>query len=172
MKMQRIIEWDQCLFLICQKRVQNHPKLKKTMVWVSKLSHMVFAAIYFSVAGILLLKHDPMLIRFLVVPAMTLLLTAILRRILHRPRPYETFKIETGIAYETGSSFPSQHTSSAMIIALSILWVYPPVGVVMISLALLTAVSRVISGVHFPLDVFAGTLLACLTSGLLLLGGK
>jgi undecaprenyl-diphosphatase len=169
MKMERIIGWDQHLFLTCQRRVRNRPLLKKSMKWMAKSSSKVFAVVYVSVAGILLMRHDARLIQFLIVPAVTLALTAMLRHVFNRPRPFEVFDFETGIEHESGSSFPSQHTSSAMIIALSILWVFPLAGVIMLILALLTAVSRVISGVHFPLDVLAGTTLACLLSGLLLL---
>ena len=169
MKMEKIIEWDQRLFLDCQRRAQTRPLLKQSMKWMAKTSSKIFAVAYVSIAGILLMGHDARLIQFLIVPAVTLALTALLRFLFNRSRPFEIFHFETGIEHETGSSFPSQHTSSAMIIALSILWVFPSVGFIMLLLALLTAVSRVISGVHFPLDVIAGTALACLLSGLLLL---
>jgi undecaprenyl-diphosphatase len=169
MKLEKIIEWDQRLFLVCQRRARNRLLLKKSMKWVAKSSSKVFAVVYVSVAVILLMRDDARVIQFLIVPAVTLLLTAMLRFVFNRPRPFEIFDFETGIEHESGSSFPSQHTSSAMIIALSILWVFPLAGVIMLLLALLTAVSRVISGVHFPLDVFAGTALACLLSGLLFL---
>lgn len=169
MKMEKIIEWDQRLFLHCQRRAQNRPVLKKSMKWMAKSSSKVFAVVYVLVSGVLLMRHDARLIQFLIIPAVTLVLTAMLRFVFNRPRPFEIFDFETGIDHESGSSFPSQHTSSAMIIALSILWVFPLVGVIMLLLAVLTGVSRVICGVHFPLDVFAGTALACLLSGLLLL---
>ena len=48
---------------------------------------------------------------------------------------------------------PSRHTASFTIIAMAWLYVYVPVGCIMLFLALLMGVLRVIAGVHFIKDV-------------------
>ncbi|WP_438951211.1 phosphatase PAP2 family protein [Porticoccus sp.] len=58
-------------------------------------------------------------------------------------------------------SFPSGHTSGAFLVATALAMLLPPVGIAgyFYGWATLVALSRVILGVHFPLDTLAGALL-------------
>ena len=58
-------------------------------------------------------------------------------------------------------SFPSGHTSCAFLVATVLTVLLPPVGIAgyLYGWATLVALSRVILGVHFPLDTLAGALL-------------
>ena len=58
-------------------------------------------------------------------------------------------------------SFPSGHTSGAFLVATALTILLPPVGIAgyLYGWAALVALSRVILGVHFPLDTLAGALL-------------
>ena len=51
---------------------------------------------------------------------------------------------------------PSRHAFSAAGIAVTAWYVWPPLGVPAGALALVIAVTRVLSGVHYPGDVLAG----------------
>ena len=51
---------------------------------------------------------------------------------------------------------PSRHCFSAAAIAATVWYVLPPLGAVLAVLAVIIAVSRVVTGVHFVSDVLAG----------------
>ena len=57
---------------------------------------------------------------------------------------------------KTGQSMPSRHCFSAAAIAAAVWYVLPPLGAVLAVLAVIIAVSRVVTGVHFVSDVLAG----------------
>jgi undecaprenyl-diphosphatase len=57
------------------------------------------------------------------------------------------------------SSFPSGHAATAFAAAVAVALVYPRLGRPLLALAVVIAVSRVYLGVHYVLDVAAGTLL-------------
>ncbi len=54
------------------------------------------------------------------------------------------------------------HSSSAFVIAIAIYNIYPRFGKLMLVLAVITAASRVIVGVHYPSDLLGGLILAVL----------
>ena len=57
------------------------------------------------------------------------------------------------------ASFPSGHAATAFAAAVAIALVYPRLGRPLVALAVVVALSRVYLGVHYVLDVAAGTLL-------------
>jgi undecaprenyl-diphosphatase len=57
------------------------------------------------------------------------------------------------------ASFPSGHAATAFAAAVAVALVYPRLGRPLLALAVVIAISRVYLGVHYALDVAAGTLL-------------
>ncbi len=78
-----------------------------------------------------------------------------------RPRPYITYADITPIIGQVAThSFPSAHTYMSFAIAITItLYGHKKLGPLLIIIAILTAVSRIGSGVHYPSDIIAGTLI-------------
>ena len=100
---------------------------------------------------------EPLVIPAALVPAAAFWVGSALRARINRPRPY------TALGYqplfpknEAGRSMPSRHCFSAAAIAVVALHCSLPMGVVLAVLAVLIAVSRVITGVHYISDVLAG----------------
>jgi undecaprenyl-diphosphatase len=96
------------------------------------------------------------LIAFVIADAVVL----VLHGVYFRPRPYETLSnvlLPAGLG--GGSSFPSGHTTRAFAVAavVALQWGKKAVPIVLISCGV--ALSRVIIGVHYPLDVMAGAVL-------------
>ena len=120
--------------------------------------------LYLAAAVWLLVIHAPELVRFVAVPAATLLLVSLLRRLIRRPRPYERWKEATPLlrAHKRGQGCPSRHAASALAIALAGCTVHPALGAALLMLALGVGVTRVVAGVHFVGDVLAGFALALL----------
>ncbi len=128
------------------------------------------AAVYLLYAGLalwLVWRRDPALRPFLAVPAVVFVLGTALRRAINRPRPYEALGFAPLFPKDTkGQSFPSRHCFSAACIAVAALQILPTAALVLGVLALLIALSRVLSGVHYPSDVLGGLVFGAAASWL------
>jgi undecaprenyl-diphosphatase len=62
-------------------------------------------------------------------------------------------------------SFPSGHTLHAIAFSLVACFYFPGLWIVLLPFTLLTAVSRVALGLHYPSDVIAGGALGALIAG-------
>ena len=99
----------------------------------------------------------------LCIPASVLILVTVFRKVVNRKRPYEKFG--TPPLFERdglGDSFPSRHTASAFIIAMSGFLLNVWVGVALLIFAALIGLTRYLAGVHFLTDVLAGAAISIL----------
>lgn len=94
---------------------------------------------------------------FLLIPGIGFLMLSFVRQRINAPRPYEKFAIDPLIfRHKMGDSLPSRHVFSAAVIAmcglkLNLFW-----GITLFILTVISAITRVIGGVHFPRDVIVG----------------
>lgn len=151
------------------------------LYWVNGLNSLITKLIYLLYPIFLAavwLKHYQMglsleqtffnTLPYLLIPAGSFLLVSLLRRYLNCPRPYERWEIDTLIPKDTkGNSMPSRHVFSATIIAMCVLENHLWLGLTLLLLALVLGVLRVLGGVHYPRDVFAGFLIGLMAGGLL-----
>lgn len=139
------------------KFCRDTPSRERALFLICKLSPFVMFLIYASTALRLILLQDPRILQFLLVPLSGLAVVSLLRNHVNLPRPYEQFKFTPLLpAKSVGHSFPSRHTTSAFLTAMSLLWLSVSFGIYALCLASLIGVSRVLSGMHFPRDVLAG----------------
>lgn len=136
--------------------------MRNFLIFSNKLLPLVF---YISYPVLLIVKGcvglDRDFIRMLIVPTCVFLGVTIMRKLIDRPRPYEKFGFPPVIDNDKkGESFPSRHTASAFIIALSAFCVSPILSVILGILALIISVSRVLAGIHFISDVLFGASLS------------
>ena len=83
-----------------------------------------------------------------------------------RSRPYQVNPlVSAGAAVLDRFSFPSGHTLHAIAFSLVAGSYYPGLWMVLAPFTLLTAVSRVALGLHYPSDVIAGGALGALIAG-------
>lgn len=96
-------------------------------------------------------------LRGLLVPGLSFGALSLVRGAINRPRPYETLDIDPIIHKDTrGKSMPSRHVFSIFVIAMTGLWILPPLGIVLLVLGAVLAWIRVVGGVHYPSDVAVG----------------
>ena len=100
---------------------------------------------------------DTFLVQAVLVPAVSLVVVSVSRKIITEPRPYEKYGIPPVLDKDTsGKSFPSRHVFSVFVIAVTVFVKNPVAGCILAVTGILIAVIRVIGGVHTVLDVAAG----------------
>ena len=161
---------DYKLFFWLFNLAQKNRCLGNIAIIATKASSKIFFIIYIAVLISLALQRDTEnFILCVWIPFLALCVTLFLRKIIHRPRPYQTFDIEIQVGRKEKFSFPSNHSASASIIAITCLYCYFPLGIFMCALALFTGISRILTGVHYPSDVLAGFVLSSIIGLLYLL---
>jgi membrane-associated phospholipid phosphatase len=90
------------------------------------------------------------------------ILARIIKILIHFPRPFTYFEEIRPLFIESGYAFPSGHATFFMALAVSIFFFHKKAGSVFIFFAILIGIARVISGIHFPMDILGGFLLGSL----------
>ena len=97
------------------------------------------------------------------VPLCTLTASVLLRKLINRERPYEKFSTPPAIEKDKkGKSLPSNHSASAFVIAMVAFNVNIYLWVFLMAVAVIIALTRFLSGVHFISDVLAGSFIGIL----------
>ncbi len=138
--------------------VRNHPLVYMLIRWIYEYTPYLVACGYFTILFVLLRTHlYRKLIQCMIVPALTFGSVSLFRKLIDAKRPYTKYAITPLITKDkSGESFPSRHTVSVAIIAMTCTYIYPPIGIILWILTVLIAVVRVMAGVHFVKDVVAG----------------
>ena len=133
------------------------PAALRALGYAQKISVLGVYLVYGVVLAVTLWQRSGQFWRVLAVPAAVFVLGTLLRAAINRPRPYEALNFTPLFPKDTkGQSMPSRHCFSAAAIAATVWYVLPPLGAVLAVLAVIIAVSRVVTGVHFVSDVLAG----------------
>ena len=138
----------------------------------------VFAAEYMPVVVILFMlylwirkgdnKHD--IILYSVYAGITgLIINYLIGLGYFHPRPSMLHLGTQLFQYPTDSSFPSDHTTLMVSIALMLIYfretrIY---GIIILILGLIGGFARVFSGIHFPFDIFGSVIVAIISSALI-----
>jgi membrane-associated phospholipid phosphatase len=139
----------------------------KTAVVITKLSQKVFLLIY--ACGLVLAVNKSLsstAVKYFVCTFLALAVNSIIRKVVNAPRPFKREDIKQYIDHEDSGSFPSNHAASAMVIAIccgmTAMLYNVGVGIacmiVLVLMAVCTGVSRIMVGVHYPVDVAVGWL--------------
>ena len=129
----------------------------RALGYAQKISVLGVYLVYGAVLAVTLWQRSGQFWRVLAVPAAVYVLGTLLRAAINRPRPYEALNFTPLFPKDTkGQSMPSRHCFSAAAIVTAAFTVWVPLGVAACLLAAVVAVTRVLTGVHYPSDVLAG----------------
>jgi len=109
-------------------------------------------------------KHQIGLMLALISLALSSLVVLIINAFYERPRPFEVMDVTLLFYRPTDPSFPANSAAAAFALAAAIWLVNRRVGTAMIVAAVGYGLSRIIAGVHYPLDVLAGWFIAVLVT--------
>ena len=151
---------DKKIYFALYNFTVSHGLISKQVVFITKFSSKFFSFIYFTVGAWLIYKNDPRLKNFILIPAAVYLIVKIIPLIYNRRRPFAEYKLKSLVKQREDQSFPSTHSGSSMIIALTVLNINLKLGVFMIFLSVLTSISRITVGVHYPTDILAAWIIA------------
>src|SRR3990167_8901060 len=119
--------------------------------------------VWFMVAGSLFLAPRSLLAGFIAWSTAQLI-----KWFYHTPRPFEiNGHTPLTLFANPDGSFPSGHTALAFALAISVLLHRRNLGLIFITAALLVGLGRVLSNVHYPIDILAGAGLGISTALLL-----
>ena len=86
-------------------------------------------------------------------------LAYVLKFLFHTQRPFDLFPNVVSLFPETGYAFPSGHATFFMALAFALFFNHKKVGYAFVLFAFLIGVSRIVAGVHFPVDILGGFVL-------------
>ena len=146
-------KWDQIIFFKLYNFTVTHRQFSKLVVLITKYSSKIFSAVYISAVIYLIYNGDFRIKAFILIPAAVYLTVKVIPFLYNRRRPFADFSLEALVKQRSDHSFPSTHAASSLIISLVFLSINLQLGVLMIFMAVLTAFSRIMVGVHYPSDI-------------------
>lgn len=84
-----------------------------------------------------------------------------------RARPFEILEgVKMLIMHEASPAFPSGHASFSFALASAVYYYYPKTGALFFIGAIFMGISRVVAGIHWPLDILGGAIAGILAAWL------
>lgn len=150
-------------YLKMYSAVYSRPKIAKLLQTLYTVITFLTIATYGWVIGYNVVKDFMLTVYLLVVTAIPFIAVTVVRKLINAPRPYEVFDCDELIAVrvsgKSGLSFPSRHSTSIFLIGSAFTFVIPWVGITILCLGVVLAVSRFLLGIHFLRDVIAGAII-------------
>lgn len=133
------------------------------MFWVFLAQYAIFL---FGIVLIYFVRKDrKLLLKAALGIIITVITVAVIKTIWFIPRPFSEKEVNLLIEHREDSTFPSKHAAVAFTAAFGIFLQKKKLGIWLLLLALGIALSRVIAGVHYPLDILAGAIIGISIAG-------
>lgn len=140
---------------------ENEVRAIKT---ISKTLTAIVYISYPSLLAYLLVANRDLIYKAVLIPAVMLVIVSVARLLINRPRPYERFGFKPLLEKDKkGESMPSRHIFSVFMIAMTFLYVCPPLSVPLFIIGVVMGIIRIIGGVHYPSDIIVGALTGILS---------
>ena len=156
------------LFRLINNLANHNIILDKTMIFFSQYVPYIFMTVIVIVfiLGIKQKKCEYRKIAFstVAITVVNLLLNLVIRSIFYVDRPFVHNKVNLLLPHDTASSFPSNHATGTMSIALGLGKYNRILGMVLTILSIITSFSRVYVGHHYPTDIIGAYIIVFATS--------
>ena len=153
---------DTVIYMSVYRFVQRHTALHRPIKFINAVSPQIMMVLFYGLMPILVLMRDVRVIAFAACPLIELVLVTKFRDKIDRPRPFDVLDVTPLEQHSSGHSFPSLHCSSSFVITASLFYIHPILGVIGLIVSIFVAVSRLLSGVHYPSDILAGIIIGLL----------
>ncbi len=142
----------------------SHKKILHAVKIISTAITLSVYLFYPLMLAYLFFTKNVIWLKYFLVPFISFVAVSVARKLINKKRPYELYNFAPLLkSPKKGCSLPSRHTFSVFVIGFSTLFVNVPLGIAIIALGVLLAVSRVLLCAHFPIDVITGFLCAAVS---------
>ncbi len=166
--MEEIVKMNMKFFRIINNLANKNVILDNTMIFFSQYVPYIFMAVVV-IAFILGIKqkkseYRKIAVSTVVITGINLIINLIIRSMFYVDRPFVHNKVNLLLPHDTASSFPSNHATGTMSIALGLKKYNRILGMIMTILSIIVSFSRVYVGHHYPMDIIGAYIIVFTTS--------
>lgn len=154
------------IFKIINQWAGHHSFIDKVMILTTQYAMIVFALILLCVWFLGKDQYKYSVVYATITGILGLLINFVIGHFIYEPRPFVTHKVHLLLHHAKDSSFPSDHTTGSISLALAVLFRHRKIGFGMLLLAILTGISRIYVGHHYPIDILGSILVGLMVSTL------
>lgn len=152
------------IFKAINQLAGHHPFIDKVMILTSQYALIVYAIVLL-LMWFLGKDHSKYTVVYAAITGgLGLLINFVIGHIYYEPRPFVTHKVHLLIQHAKDASFPSDHTTGAFSLALAVLLRHRKIGLSMLLFAIVTGISRIYVGHHYPFDVIGSIFVGVVVS--------
>ncbi|MEH7301103.1 undecaprenyl-diphosphatase [Neobacillus drentensis] len=155
------------LFQAINQLAGKHPIMDGLMVFTTHYALIVYAIVLLLMWFFGKEQHKYSVVYAAITGGLGLFINFILGHIYYEPRPFETHKVHLLLQHAKDTSFPSDHSTGAFSLALAVLLRQRKIGLGMLLFAMLTGISRIYVGHHYPFDVLGSMVVGLFVSTLI-----
>jgi undecaprenyl-diphosphatase len=153
---EKLLAVDRWVVLTCHKITQENALIRQSVIGINRWVTKVFYVLYGGMLVYLLFMDRVLFMPYFAGPFLAYVISRAIRLGYRRARPFESLDYTSHFPHSNDPSFPSMHAMSAFVIGFATFQVNGFLGGLVLLLAVLTATSRVLAGVHYPSDVLGG----------------
>jgi undecaprenyl-diphosphatase len=156
------------VFRLINNLANQNVVLDKIMIFFSNDVPYIFiaAVALVFILGIAQRNPDYRKIAFstIFITVINLMINLAIRSIFPVARPFVYNRVNLLVPHDTASSFPSNHATGTMSIALGLEKFSKPISIILTILSIIVGFSRVYVGNHYPADIIGSYIIVCAAS--------
>ncbi|PEA89593.1 undecaprenyl-diphosphatase [Bacillus thuringiensis] len=156
---------DDQIFYFINERVKKSFIIDNIMIFLAEYAQFIFPLILIILWLVNKKKSRIAVLQTTLAFGFSFSLIKIIKMFSYRDRPFIShLDINQLVEHSINSSFPSNHATSAFVIAVTVFLFYKRLGTICLMISFGIAFSRIWVGVHYPIDVIVGIILGTLIS--------